>query len=53
MSRLFTRGVEASDIEALKVGGDGVVVSHLQFADDTILFPSDDLNKFKKAFTLL
>lgn len=31
----------------LQVGMEEVVISHLQFTDDTILFLSDDIDKFK------
>lgn len=41
LSRMISRGVERNAIDGIRVGRDEIIVSHLQFADDTILFSSD------------
>ena len=38
LSRLISRALASGLIKGVKLGSEGVVVSHLQFADDTILF---------------
>ena len=38
LRRMINKGVEGNIIESFKIGRDGVVLSHLQFADDTLLF---------------
>lgn len=54
LSRMFDRGVEVGVVEGLQVGTTpGVHVSHLQYADDTMLFLAADMDKFKNVLTLL
>lgn len=37
-SQMLSRGTKSGMVRGLKVGVEGPKVSHLQFADDTILF---------------
>lgn len=47
---MLSKGVEIGNIESLKMGGDGLVDSHLQFPNHTIFSLSNGLNKFKTVF---
>lgn len=38
LNRLLSKAQECGFIEGIKVGKDGIMLSHLQFVDDTILF---------------
>ena len=40
LSRLISKGVEGNIVEPFKIGRNEVTLSHLQFADDTMLFCS-------------
>lgn len=53
LSRLLSKGHDHGAIEGFRVGRENVVVSHVQFADDNILFLSDDVDKFKNVLTFL
>ena len=46
LGRLVDRARNCQLVEGLNVGRDDVVVSHLQFADDTIFFSSGNEEKF-------
>ena len=53
LSRMLARGVETGVVKGLEVGNEGLEISHLQFADDTILFLSEDRDKFYNVLSLL
>lgn len=42
LSHMLSRGVDRGVVRGLMVGENGLEVSYLQFADDTILFLLDD-----------
>ena len=50
LSRLISRAVASGLIRGVKVGSEGIVVSHLQFADDKILFLENDKYNFLNTF---
>lgn len=48
MSRMLSKGVDRGFIEGLRVGrGEGLMVSHLQYADDAIMFTSANLDSLR------
>ena len=53
LSRLVSRAMVRRLINGTKVGSEGVVVSHLQFADDIILFVDNDKDYFSNVLFLL
>ena len=53
LSCFISRGVASGLIKGVKVGLEGTVLSHLQFAHDTILFLENDNNSFSNALSLL
>lgn len=52
-SLLISRRVETSQLKGVKVGIEKVVISHLQYANDTILFLEDDENGLVNILSLL
>ena len=50
LSHLISRAVASRLIRGVKVGSEGIVVSHLQFADDKILFLENDKYNFLNTF---
>ena len=52
LSSLISRVVTSGLIKAVKVGSEGIVISHWQFAKDTILFLENDKDSFLKALSL-
>ena len=50
LSHLISRAVASGLIRGIKVGSEGIVVSHLQFADDKILFLENDKYNFLNTF---
>ena len=49
LSCFISRGVASGLIKGVKVGLEGTVLSHLQFANDTILFLENDNDSFSNA----
>ena len=49
LSCLISRTVASGLIRGVKMGSEEIVVSHLQFADDTILFLDNDKDNFLNA----
>lgn len=52
LSRLLNRGVERGVVEGIRVGREDVLMSHLQFADYTILFLSEDRSMFRNVLLI-
>ena len=52
LSLLISRVVESGLIKGVIVGSEGIVVSHLQFADDTILFLDNDKDNFLNTLSI-
>lgn len=50
---MFTRSLERGAIEEFVIGNDRIEVSHLQFADDTILFVSHNNTSITNGLTLM
>lgn len=42
---MFERALELEMTRGIKMGANGVVVSHLQFADDTVIFCNNDMDE--------
>ena len=42
LSRRISRGVSRGLFKPIVVGSPGIAISHLQFADDTLIFGEDD-----------
>ena len=53
LSHLISRAMESGLIKGVKVGSEGIVVSHLQFANDTIMFLENDKDSFLNALSIL
>lgn len=53
LSRMLERGFERGLVRGLMVGDNGCHVSHLQFADDTILFLPHDKANFLRVLSIL
>lgn len=53
LSRLVSRAVSNGLVKGLSVGSEGILISHLQFADDTILFLEPDAESFVNVLSLL
>ena len=53
LSRMFQRGMDRGLMRDLVVGNDSREVSHLQFADDTLLFLPKDKDNFLNVLSLL
>ena len=53
LSRLMERATEISFVKGWTVGRDNVMVSHLQFADDTIFFLESEGAYFKNLLKVL
>ena len=53
LSRLMERATEIGFVNGWRVGRDNVLVSHLQFADDTIFFLELEGVSFKNLLTVL
>ena len=53
LSRLMERAMEVGFVKGCKVGKDNIMISHLQFADDTIFFVDSDGSSFNNLLTLL
>ncbi|KAM7480816.1 hypothetical protein LguiB_005399 [Lonicera macranthoides] len=53
LNRLVVRAREMGIIDGFEIGRDKIKLSHLQFADDTIFFLSNDVNKLKNLITIL
>ena len=52
LSRLISTAVANGLIRGVKVGSEGIVVSHLQFADNTILFLENNKDNFLNALSI-
>ena len=46
LTRRILRGVEEESFQALKVGSPSLTISHLQFADDTLIFGNFELQNW-------
>lgn len=46
LSQMINRVVDKSLVKGLRVGAEEIIVLHLQFADDTVLFLLDDCESF-------
>ena len=53
LSRLMERASESGFVQGWRVGRDKVVISHLQFVDDTIFFLEYDESSFKNLLLVL
>ena len=53
LSRLMERATEKGFVKGCRVGRDNVMVSHLQFADDTIFFVESNGSSFRNLLTVL
>lgn len=51
LSIMLTKGLDAGHVEGFNVRNSGLSINHLQFADDTILFSSDEKNKLTNFFS--
>ncbi|KAM7497251.1 hypothetical protein LguiA_021665 [Lonicera macranthoides] len=53
LHRLMERAEDKNLVEGFEIGRDSVTLSHLQFADDTIFFLSNNEEKFKNLIGIL
>ena len=53
LSRLMEKATEVGFVKGCKVGKDNILISHLQFADDTIFFIDSEGPSFNNMMTLL
>ena len=53
LSRLMDRAMEVGFVKSCKVGKDNVMISHLQFTDDTIFFVDSNGSSFNNLVSLL
>lgn len=53
LGNLIIKGVDKGLIDGIRVGEEETMVSHLQYADDTILFISDDALKFRNTLDIV
>ena len=52
LSRVISRAMASGLIKGVKVGSEGIVVSHLQLANDTILLLDNDKDSFVNALSI-
>ena len=53
LSRVMERAMEVGFVKGCRVGRDNVMVSHLQFADDTLFFVESEGNHFENLLTVV
>ena len=53
LGRMMDKAVSIGDVKGFKVGREEVVVSHLQFADDTLFLLDPDQSNIQKVHTIL
>jgi len=53
LNKMFSNAVESGQLRGLKIGVNEVLLSHLQFADDTLLFSEADQQQLKLIKSLL